>query len=153
MKAYFHGGLSPQEVIVPVMTLVAAKQRPSEAVQDMEWGRIPGSQKISTRFFSIQIVGESRGLLGATPIKVRVEIRAGKESVSVPVSSSYGFEDGTGDVQLEVSPEDSQRVQPNTVTLMIAQPAAKGSVSVHLLDNVTGAELARFTPIEMNITM
>ena len=152
-KAYFHGGLSPQEVIIPVMTLVAAKQRPSEAVQDMEWGLIPGSQKISTRFFSIQIVGESRGLLGATPIKVRVEIRAGKESVSVPVSSSYGFEDGTGDVQLEVSPENSQRIQPNTVTLMIAQPAAKGSVSVHLLDNVTGAELARFTPIEMNITM
>ena len=64
-----------------------------------------------------------------------------------------GFENGTGDVQLEVSPENSQRIQPNTVTLMIAQPAAKGSVSVHLLDNVTGAELARFTPIEMNITM
>ena len=151
-KAYFHGGLSPQELIVPVMTLSATKQQPS-AAGEMEWKLVPGSQKISTRFFSVQVVGKSKTLLQALAQKVRVEVRSKNELLSVPVSSSYGFEVGTGDVQLKVADDNPQNLEPNTVTLMITQPQKQQTVSIVLLDAISGTGLASIEQLEMTIAM
>ncbi|MDX6575589.1 MAG: hypothetical protein QOE96_1542, partial [Blastocatellia bacterium] len=100
-KAYFHGGLSPQELLIPVMMLTPAKHAPSTATAEMEWTLVPGSKKISTRFFSAQIIGKSKTLLHVAPQKVRIEVRMKSVLLSVPVSSSYGFEEATGMFNLE----------------------------------------------------
>jgi hypothetical protein len=72
-SAYFHGGLSPQELIVPVITLTPkAKSQPVTA--GILWSITPGSDKLSTRFFSVQIAGTGTGLFELQPPKVRVEI-------------------------------------------------------------------------------
>ena len=42
----------------------------------IDWKLIPGSQKLSTRFFSVQITGENTGLFDIAPPKVHVELRA-----------------------------------------------------------------------------
>ncbi len=152
-KAYFHGGMSLQELIVPVMTLVPVKQHAAPSLTDMEWKIVPGSEKITTRFVSVQVFGESKALLDAAPPKVRVEVVRDHTVLSVPVSSSYGFEEATGDVQLRLAPENSRTVEPNTVTLMITQPLVKETVSIRLMDALSGVEIVNTGSIDMTIAM
>ena len=140
-RAYFHGGLSPQELIIPVATLVPKNMGPANPSGTIDWNLVPGSRKISTRFFSVQIAGRSTGLFELVPPKVRVEVRAKDKCLSQPVSGSYGFEDATGDVQLKVAQDDPKAITPNTVTLMIVGEPAQKTVGVHLLDAASGKEL------------
>jgi hypothetical protein len=152
-KAYFHGGLSPQEWIVPVITLTSAKKAAPSPSTDIEWKLVPGSSKITTRFVSVQVIGNSGGLLQAVAPKVRVEVRVKSECLSVPVSSSYGFEEATGDVQLKSSETLIGALEPNTITLMIKEAHADKRVSIHLLDAASGIELCRLSDVEMAISM
>jgi hypothetical protein len=152
-KAYFHGGLSPQEWIVPVITLTSTKKAAASSAADIEWKLVPGSGKITTRFISVQVIGNCGGLLQTVAPKVRVEIRVKSESLSVPVSSSYGFEEATGDVQLKSSETLVGAMESNTITLMIKEAHADKKVSIHLLDAASGMELCRIAEIEMAISM
>ncbi len=151
-RSYFHGGLSPQELLIPVATLTA-KAVSTAGGGSIAWKLLPGSKKISTRFFSVQVGGTAVGFLDIDPPKVRVEIRAKGKSVSVPVSASYGYEDATGDVQLQPSATDARSVTPNTVTLMIPDEPAQKTVAVVLLDATTGAELAAIKEVEVAFSM
>ena len=69
---------------------------------------------------------------------MRIELRANKKCVSLPVSASYGFEDATGEVTLKISGSDHKRIEPNTVTLMLTEEIAQKTVGVYLLDATTG---------------
>ena len=80
-------------------------------------------------------------LFGLEAPKVRVVIRAKGKPISTPVSASYGFEDATGDVQLQGSGENSREVAANTVTLMISEEPGQKTVGVFLLDATTEALL------------
>lgn len=157
-RAYFHGGLSPQEMAVPVMVLTPLAAVPTASPAAMSWELVPGSKKISTRFFSVQITGQATGLFGLEPTRMRVEVRSTDRSnkgqvLSVPVSASYGFIEATGDVEVRMKGDESQTVDPNTVTLMIATPAEKAVVAVCLLDAVTGRELAVLPQVDMIIAL
>src|SRR5262249_25244338 len=96
-RAYFHGGLSPQELIVPVVVMHPAAKTPALKT-GIQWTLTPGTAKLTTRFFSVQIAGNQSEscLFEFEPPKVRIELRANKKCVSMPVSASYGFEDATG---------------------------------------------------------
>jgi hypothetical protein len=152
--AYFHGGLSPQELIVPVVVMTSTAKA-GGATTGIAWTLNPGTAKLTTRFFSVQIAGEQSesSLFGFEPPKVRIEIRANKKVVSVPVSASYGFEDATGEVKLKVAEQDPKRLESNTVTLMIGEDIAQKTVGVYLLDATTGAELAAPLTVEVAIAM
>ncbi|MBI3467834.1 MAG: hypothetical protein HY000_32900 [Planctomycetes bacterium] len=115
----------------------------------------PGSAKLTTRFFSVQIAGSQSqaSLFGLEPPKVRVELRANKKCISVPVSASYGFEDATGEVTLKAAESDPRRIEPNTVTVMLREEPAQKTVGVHLVDATTGAELAPPLIVENAISM
>lgn len=151
-RAYFHGGMSPQELIIPVITLSARKAKPPALTGEIAWELIPGSQKISTRFLSVQIKGRSTSLFELVPPKIRIEIRAKTEIISTPVSASYGFEEGTGDVQLKKVEKEPNAIEPNTVTVMIQESPQK-LVTVYLLDAINGTELARLEKVEMAISL
>ena len=152
-NAYFHGGLSPQELIIPVITLSNKKIEEAGLVSEIGWKLEPGSEKISTRFFSVQIKGRATGLFELVPPKVRLEIQAEAKSVSQPVSASYGFEEATGNVQLKLLPANPKEIEPNTVTLMITEGVAQKQVAVHLIDATSGVELDRLPDIEMVISL
>jgi len=152
-KAYFHGGLSPQELLVPVMILSPSSKPSTGPPVGITWTLVPGSQKLTTRFFSVQLTGVNSGLFDIAPPKVRVELRAKAKIVSRAVSASYGFEEATGDVALRNDASDSKRIAPNTITLMITEEPDQKSVGLFLLDAATGAELARLEKIEMSIAM
>jgi len=117
------------------------------------WKLVPGSQKLTTRFFSVQITGYKSGLFDIEPPKVRVEMRAKGRIVSRAVSASYGFEEATGDVALRNDEANSREIAQNTVTLMIIEEPDQKSVGLYLLDAATGAELARLEHIEVSIAM
>jgi hypothetical protein len=151
---YFHGGLSPQELIVPVVVMTS-RAKVTESTTGIAWKLTPGTAKLTTRFFSVQIAGEpsQSNLFGFEPPKVRIEVRANKKCVSVPVSASYGFEDATGEVKLKVAEHDEKRIEPNTVTVMINEEITQKTASVYLLDATTGAELAPPLTVEVAISM
>jgi hypothetical protein len=154
-RAYFHGGMSPQELFIPVLTIKSFKKSVAEVGGSYTWKLTPGTPKISTRFFSIQIAGETIGLFEAKPPKVRVEVRSKNDSISMPISASYGFSEATGDVQMRPLPEDPRKVDPNTVTLMITKdpPDKKSMVSIVLIETETGVELGRLDEIEIGFSI
>ena len=153
-RAYFHGGLSPQELIVPVVVMHSAvkSSAPSTGIQ---WTLTPGTAKLTTRFFSVQIAGNQgeSSLFGFEPPKVRIELRANKKCVSRPVSASYGFEDATGEVTLKIAGNDSREVEPNTITVMLSEEISQKTVGVYLLDATTGVELAAPLMVDVAISM
>jgi hypothetical protein len=153
-RAYFHGGLSPQELIVPVVVMHSTA-KPSAPTTGIQWTLTPGTAKLTTRFFSVQISGtQGQGsLFGFEPPKVRIELRANKKCVSKPVSASYGFEDATGEVKLKISESDNKRIEPNTVTVMLTEEISQKTVGVYLLDATTGAELASPLTVDVAISI
>ena len=84
---------------------------------------------------------------------MRIELRANKKCVSLPVSASYGFEDATGEVKLKVAEQDEKRLEPNTVTVMINEEITQKTAGVYLLDATSGAELAIPLTVEVAISM
>lgn len=157
-RAYFHGGLSPQELIVPVVVLhstTASGGRKLPVSGAIQWTLTPGAAKLTTRFFSVRIAANQSqsSLFGFEPPKVRIELRANKKCVSLPVSASYGFEDATGELTLKVAENDPKRIEPNTVTLMLTEEIAQKTVGVYLLDATTGLELAAPLTVEVAISL
>jgi hypothetical protein len=153
-RAYFHGGLSPQELIVPVVVMHSTvKSSPTSS--GIQWTLTPGTAKLTTRFFSVQITGSQSesSLFGFEPPKVRLEVRSNKKCVSLPVSASYGFEDATGEVKLKIAGDNDKQVEPNTVTVMLSEEVSQKTVGVYLLDAVTGAELASPLTVDVAISM
>jgi PglZ domain len=153
-RAYFHGGLSPQELIVPVVVLTS-RAKTGVPTTGVDWTITPGTTKLTTRFFSLQICGvqDQASLFGFEPPTVRVEVRANKKCVSIPVSASYGFEDATGEVRLKLAEHDTKRIETNTITVMISEEVNQKTVAVYLIDATTGAELAAPLTIEVAISM
>ncbi len=155
-RAYFHGGLSPQELIVPAVVLHSMAQPPAPTSSTgIQWTLTPGSAKLTTRFFSIQIAGHQRAssLFGFEPPRVRIELRANKKCVSLPVSASYGFQDATGEVMLKGAEDDDKCIESNTITVMLTEEIASKTVSVYLLDANTGVELAAPLTVEVAIAL
>lgn len=155
--AYFHGGMAPQEVAVPLVEIVPTASAPTAAGGDIAWTLALGSKKISTRFCTVQISGQSTGLFAAISDlpRVRVEIMAGKDVLSTPIAASYGFSEATHDAQLVFAGEESRALATNTVTLMMTQELGKPVtlVSIHLFDATTGRQLASLDQVEMAITI
>lgn len=152
--AYFHGGLSPQELIVPVVTMSPTAQAKAGPPTGIDWSLVPGTPKLTTRFFSVQVTGQQSGgiLLDMETPRVRLEIRARGKCVSRPVSASYGFEDGTGEAQLRVMEDDSNKIETNTIAVMLIEEISQKTVSVVLLDASSGVELATLDKLDVAIS-
>lgn len=71
----------------------------------------------------------------------------------IGLSASYGFEDATGEVKLKTAENDNNRIEPNTVTVMLAEEVIQKTVGVYLLDATTGAELAIPLTVDVAISM
>ena len=152
-RAYFHGGLSPQELIIPVVVMTPKAEALSGPPTGIKWSLTPGSAKLSTRFFSLQVAGTGTGLFELEPPKVRVEVRAKGKCISRPVSASYGFEDATGEVRLKIAEDDPKKIEPNTVTVMITEEPVQKTVGIYLVDASSGVELASLDKIEDTISI
>jgi len=156
-NAYFHGGMSPQEMAIPIVSLHPKHAAEAAPSADLSWELVLNSKKISPRFLTVQVEGrvENPQLLEPALPRVRVEVRVGGAIVSEPVAATYGFSETAVDVGMKLGEGDE--LEPNTVTLMVdpdRDPAARGGVaSIHLLDSTTGVELARRDDVEVDISV
>lgn len=151
-RAYFHGGMSPQELVVPVVVMRSITKA-AALPEGVQWTLKPGTAKLTTRFFSVQITGEQSSLFGVELPTVRIELRANKKCVSLPVSASYGFENATGEVKLKAALNDNKRIEPNTVTVMVTEEISQKTVALCLLDATTGAELVPPIAVDVAISL
>jgi hypothetical protein len=120
----------------------------------MIWELALGSPKITTRFMSVRVTGQSQGLFETEWPKLKVEVRAAGLTCSMPVSGTYGYLEATGDVAMRSSGTDPKTTEPNTVTLMLTgNIPSTGTVTVHLLDAATGVELKRIENVEVLIAI
>lgn len=150
---YFHGGLSLQELVIPVLTVRRGATPEPAAVAQVQWTLTLGSTTISTRFLSVTVTGRTQELLPIELPVVRVEVRAGEQPISAPVSASYGFQEATKDVQLALESDEPRLIAPNTVTLMITETPDVDRMTVYLLDAATGVSLARLEDVPFAITL
>ncbi len=150
---YFHGGLSLQEIVIPIVTVSIGKTKPSLGLPPFTWSMKPGSRKITTRFFTVTIEAQTNtpDLFSVLP-HVRVEIRAGNQVISVPVSASYGFNEVTRDVTMKYDEANPGHLAPNAVTLQIIDVPGVGSVALYLLDEA-GASLCPEIKLPVEIAL
>jgi len=151
---YFHGGLSLPELVIPVLAVRSGAGAGPTAAAPVQWTLAVGGHSISTRFVSVTVSGRSAQLLPIQPPVVRVEVRAKEQSVSVPVSAKYGFQEATRDVQLMVEAGGPPpAIAENTITLMITEELEVKEVTVHLLDATTGISLTRLEHVPVTISL
>jgi hypothetical protein len=134
------------------MVLVPRSRVDTGGATGIKWEIVPGSQKLTTRFFSVQIRGANAGLFEAKLPRVRVELRAKGKPISRPVSASYGFDEAAKDVELKWDADEAKSILPNTVALMVDEDIDQKTVSLCLLNADSGVELARLEGIEVAIT-
>lgn len=162
---YLHGGVSPQELIVPVLELVriapAGKARLRAAPQ-LTWEVVPGSRAgISTRFFSVTLRATTPELLPIEPPRVRVELRLSLPEVHVVTAASadYGLDSATGELDLRVDTqiEGGRTVEPNRVTFHISDDlpvtGTESMATVAVFDAATGRLLHETADIPVKISM
>ncbi|HEU4782647.1 MAG TPA: PglZ domain-containing protein [Ktedonobacterales bacterium] len=156
-RAYFHGGLSLPELVVPAALLApAASDSAMLGSQNIAWQLTPGSRKITSTFCSISITGQRVGLFSAAPPPTRVEIRAGGAPITRMVAATYGFSEATGEVRMVFATDDDamDKLRPNTVTLeLTSRDRPSQAVTVHLLDALTNRELARVEGLELTASL
>ena len=148
---YFHGGISLQEMVIPLIK-IKKQSKTASRIAPSDFELIMEKKKITTRFFSVQAAWQSpaqRMLIDEAEIhkRVRLIVKAGGKEVGIAVQAVYGYEDGTQDIILE-------KDKPNHITMMItAEEITQKTVNLHLLDAETLVELAKREKIEVDITI
>ena len=138
---------------MPVAVLTPKATRATAPGSAIDWHLQLGSKRITTRFVSVQVTGRVTQLLEPHVPAVRVELRDAGGLLSAPVSSSYGFDEGTTNVQLQLNDSPERELEPNTITLMLTRDPAGPEATIHLLDAVGEQELARHGPIEVALAI
>lgn len=149
-RAYFHGGCSPQEIIIPVISVHLTPTCPPES-SPIIWTLEVGGGRISSRMCSVKIEGKSTAISGLTPPKVRVEIRSEGQVISSIINAHEGYDEIAREIQLKVNPKDNLAIEPNTVFLMISGNPTKPIASIHLIDAQTGVELKKVEGVPVSI--
>lgn len=144
--AYFHGGMSLQEIVVPVAVL--RKKKVAERAAGQALVELAMELKlITTRLFSVTATYRERALVEKGEVRIVVETRSGRDVVgSTVVMATYGLEQSTGELLLK-------KDEPNAITIMLKDTEDIGNVSLHVIDASLGTELGRLENIPLRISI
>jgi len=139
---YYHGGLSLQEVVVPVLTFQAVSPE----------GEPPGDRfriwyeqsQITNRLFSV-ILSYQHGTVSPPTRRVRCEILVEGQQVGTAATAQYGYDTGAQEVELASG-------RDNVVTLFLKARQVRGQADIQVRDADTGAVLARLGPVPFEFT-
>jgi hypothetical protein len=144
-RGYCHGGISLQELILPVASITVRESRTA----DVGTATVILSMvkpKITTRFFSVEARYVVGGLFGEDTKRVKAVVRTNRTEVGMAAMAAYGFEEGTQEVVLE-------KDRPNAITMMLTTELESATASVYVLDATTQVELAALKNIPVEITL
>jgi hypothetical protein len=143
--AYFHGGASLQEQLIPIARLTSHRAKPSRGAAARVVITLT-KKTITNRFFSATLSLESEEIFASGARRLRVQLMAGKEVVGSAAMASYGFEEGTKEVTVKTG-------EPNAVTLMLTGTSAPTHVSLKVIDSETELPLATMNDIAVNLAL
>lgn len=141
---YFHGGISPQEHILPLLSVVVSGQGPNESTSGMKISLSMAKQRVTNRIFMVTITSEPSGLFPAEEKKVRLEITSGKAEAGLAVTAAYGFDEALRELSVEVG-------RPNSVTVMLSGNESPGRITISVLDTQSQVVLdaLRDVPVDL----
>jgi PglZ domain-containing protein len=143
-SAYLHGGISLQEMVVPVAVLRLKKVVPTTGAVSVKFTM--DKPKVTTRFFSVTAHYSAEGLFGTEELRIRVSVQANGKQVGGAATAQYGFEDGTQEIVLK-------RGEPNAITLMLTETQAVGSIAIVGINAATDLEVARHESIPVSLVV
>jgi hypothetical protein len=139
---YYHGGLSLQELVVPVLTFRALT--PGGEPPGDRWDLRYEASRITNRLF-MAVLAYQQGTVGKPVRRVRCEVLIGGELAGGPATAQYGYDSGTQEIALETAKDDA-------VTLMVRTALTSGQAELRLVDADTGMVLARKGPLSFEFT-
>jgi hypothetical protein len=143
--AYFHGGISLQEMVIPVAVLKSKAAKPAGAPKvrvTLEFSK----SAITNRFFSVVACLKEEGLFGPGEVRVRAVLESGKTEAGFCAMAAYGYEEGTKEITLREN-------QPNALTFMLSGESKLEKVTVRLLDCHTQLELASLADVPVKLVI
>jgi hypothetical protein len=144
-RAFFHGGTSLQELVIPLIVLkVTAEAVPEIAAPLVELKM--DKSKITNRLFSIEAKYVAATLFAAAQKRVKISVRSGRQEIGTAATAFYGFEDGTQEVLLEQG-------KSNAITIMLSGEVDVKSASIHVLDAASEVELAGMKNVPVDIAV
>jgi len=154
--AYFHGGMSPQELIIPLLEL-SSKGKQEQLPSIVKWDIIPLKETIITRVFTVKILGTSSSF-DFIPPKIRLEMRDSKDekgspSIAEPFDASYGFDDETKEIQLKTRIGDDLNIEVNEIRLVLIREPKSKSVDIQMIDTSTGVNIKIIKNIRVNLSI
>lgn len=141
---YFHGGISLQEMVIPVATLSTKASAATGAGGGVTVQLSFGKPAITNRFFSIVARYEAEGLFPQEEIKVRAAVWAQKKEVGFCAMAAYGYEEGSREITLKIN-------QPNALTFMLTEDSGVEKVTVQVVDCQTQLELAALADVPVKL--
>lgn len=124
--AYFHGGVSLQEHVLPLITALAKKTGPVVKA-DIRVKLSMAKAKITNRIFTVMLDAESIGLFPDGERRVRIDMVSGKTEVGSAVAAGYGFEESSRELTIVAG-------KLNVVTMMIQAMEIPKIVTLRVLD-------------------
>ncbi len=148
-NSFFHGGVSLQELIVPVVTVKArAKAAPAAGIKWM----LGGPKRVTTRVYSVSISAETMGLFDIDAPRVRVELRTGGKKIGRLQSADYGVEPEAEEIALRRG-SDGRSIEENHVTFVLDDLDDASELEVRLIDARSEAVLDKMEHIEVAISL
>jgi hypothetical protein len=141
--AYFHGGVSPAENVLPVVRLtpITAPVFAGESSVRLSMAK----PVITNRLFSVSVVMTAEGLFAEAGRRLRFELVSGQQEAGRTATAAYGFEDGTGEVLVKTG-------QPNVVTFMLTADAGQ-AVTIRVFDCQTQVVLDALKDVPIKLGM
>jgi hypothetical protein len=141
---YFHGGISLQEMVVPVAVLHGKASTGPAAATVLKVRLELGKSAITNRFFSMVATLEVHGLFPPEDVRVRVAVLSNKKEVGFCAMAAYGYEEGSREITL-------RKNEPNALTFMLSEDAGVGKATVQIVNCHTQLELASVADIPVKL--
>lgn len=143
-ESYMHGGISLQEMVIPIIRL-----KTKDVIQPQDTAGVTvkyEKKEITNRFFSVIILYTADVMFPRDELIVRVSIVHDAEDAGIAVMAGYGFNDATKEITL-------LKDKPNSVTLMLTGTVPVGFVTIHVVDINTDMPCASINDIPVKLTI
>lgn len=141
---YFHGGISLQEMVIPVAVLQNKSSAGIGAATGIQVRLEFGKSAITNRFFSMVATFDAQGLFPPKVVRVRAAVLSKKKEVGFCAMAAYGYEGGSREITI-------RKNEPNALTFMLSEDTGVEKVTVQIVDCHTQLELASMADVPVKL--
>lgn len=144
-KSYFHGGISLQEMVIPVLTLLAGEEPAARRGKKPAISLSMDRKKVG-RYFKVKVGWIGQASLMEEEMRLTAVLKIAGEERGKAVAASYGFDESSGEFTIKGDEE-------NIITIIVDEDVTgEHSGSVHVVNPETKAEVAVLEDIAIDIT-